>query len=245
MTNWSTDQWIMFGSFTVAGVAALALLALIVRDRRRAAVQRARMAAWRTAHAVPMLTIAPAPNTLDRRALAEFEQRWNEAMARPVPVGPGLLAVDLAVTDTTSLAQPLHVDPTADVLEHVAPGPGALSSLQEVGPGALRRVTHDDIVDPEVAQWFAEAFDRPARQPRPDEARELDEGGLLTRWRCGPVAAAMQTAHLWEVQGRGHHGVLGAGRAGLDRWRIDCPTGEYAILTTADLGPMAKALLGS
>lgn len=115
------------------------------------------------------------------------------------------------------------------VLEHVAPGPGSLASLREVGPGTL--VAGDPPVAPDVAAWFVEAFDRPAHVPTPTEAGTLDEGGVLTRFHAA-MDAPMRTARLWLIRAEGLNGHTSA-RQQLNEWRVNTPTGEYAMIAPA------------
>jgi len=111
---------------------------------------------------------------------------------------------------------PLHdCDPypplDADVIEHVAPGAGSLATLREVGEGCLTAA--EPRVDPEVAAWFAEVFD-----PMFDEFRTAME-------------PHMRKVRLWELRGQAGYGGSASARAELDRWRINTPTGEYALVT--------------
>lgn len=187
--TWTQDQWYGFIGFTISGLAALALLAMAVRERRRkrehAEVQRL-MASWR---ATPSHAIVLRPALTSRRQYI-----------------------------TTSAAAPI------DIIEHIAPGPGSLTSLAATGEGSLVRV---ELHDAEVVRWLADLFDRPAHVPLRDEAQEVDEGGLLTQFHAA-IEPAMRKARLWEIQGRGVAGVSSA-RMALDHWRIESPTGEYPL----------------
>lgn len=156
---WTNAQWIMFASFTVAGLAGVGLIATEIRRYREA---RRRIAAWRatSSHTIVMRLEAP--------------------------------------------PRPVVVDPTAEILEHLAEGPGSLATLASVGEGSLTRA---ELVDADVKAWFAEVFDV-----------------VLDDFRTA-MEPAMRTARLWELQGLGNHG------AALARWRINTPTGEYPIVT--------------
>lgn len=151
------------------------------------------------------------------------------AVCGPAPRPTLALAARRASVPTLQPAplEVIRIDPLpADVAEHVAPGPGSITSLLREEGHCAPRV--DSAIDPDVRRWFAEAFDRPAHAPLRDEAGILDEGGVLTRFRAA-VEPAMRTAHLWEIQGRGVNGHTSA-RQVLDRWRIDTPTGEYPLV---------------
>lgn len=186
--------------------------------------------------------IAVGVRELHRRRLADavWLARWDDGW-RVLPAGTmALIAGPVAVPV-------IAVDPTADVLAHVAPGPGSLTTLAEVGQGSLITITHADLVDPEVAAWFVDVFDRPAHTPARDEAREVDDGGVLTRFHIA-LEPAMRTARLWSMRGHAGHGPTASRWADLDRWRIDCPTGEYpSLLADPDYAAadMAEALLVS
>lgn len=231
MSTWTADQWAGFIAFAVAGCAGLALIAVWIYRRR---VIAAEMAIIHTRFETPAGIIEFRDVTEAEMAL--FKQRWTAAM-------DGDNHTLALINDT------LHVDPTAELVElaeHLAAGPGSLTTLREVGPGRI--VTADPPVDPEVARWFAEAFDRPAHVPGRDEARELDEGGVMTRFQLA-IEAPMRKAHLWELRGHAEHGGLASRWAELDRWRINTPTGEYPIVTaraehTVDLTARRTSLLG-
>jgi len=199
-SQWTPDQWTAFTGVLVAGLAAVALAALAIRHVR----------AW-TAPAHPALPTVR--QTQPRPTLHLVTERIEQVRASRAR------AIELTGT--------VLVDPI--VLKHLAPGPGSLTTLAEVGPGRLSDA--DPPVDPEVRAWFAEAFDRPAHVPRRDEARELDEGGVLTRFNVA-IEGAMRTAKLWELRSyAAEHGVATASTwATLARWRIDEPTGEYALV---------------
>lgn len=205
ITNWTQDQWYGFIGFAISGLAALALIAMAVHERRRRRehdeVDRL-LASWR----------------------AEPVHVWTTP-ARVLPTRPYVLRPVGALHHYDQPAMPL------DVIEHIAPGPGSLASLAAAGEGSLTRV---ELHDAEVVQWMAELFDRPAHVPLRDEAQEVDEGGLLTRFHAA-IEPAMRKARLWEIQGRGVAGVSSA-RMALDHWRIESPTGEYPLLLAAAIG---------
>lgn len=167
--------------------------------------------------------------------ILDASRTWSATAAMALVAGPVAAPV-------------ITVDPTGDVLDHVAPGPGSLTTLAEVGEGCLIAITHADLVDPEVAQWFVDALDRPVHIPGRNEAREVDEGGVLTRFHIA-MEPAMRTARLWSMRGHADHGPTASRWADLDRWRIDCPTGEYPspFLVEAEYAAadMAEALLVS
>lgn len=230
--HWTFDQWMMFGCFTVAGLAALALIAVVIRTVR----------GW-TAPARPDVLRTPTPNELHRALVwkhapaGAIEADYTQPLiagpvAQPLPVVLGAEDREVIVSgfwDTPTQAEPpVVVDPTAeliDIAEHLAPGPGSLTTLAEAGEGSVIRITRDDLIDPTVAKWFDESF-----------------GRIVADFRTA-VEPAMRTARLWEIQGRGHHGVLGAARAGLDHWRMECPTGEWPIVRPAVGGMLQEVTI--
>lgn len=200
--SWEPSQWVAFAGLLTAGLAALALLILAVRSVR----------AWRT----PTTYYARRPDPRPTLALAAERVRVSGTDVLGYRWSP----IDFGYPDNGVIV----VDPT-DVAEHLAAGPGSLTDLAAITHGMLERI---ELVDDVVHRWFVEAFDRPAHVPGRDEARELDEGGALTRFRAG-IESAMRTAHLWEIQGRGVAGHDSA-RMALDHWRAGTATGEWAIV---------------
>lgn len=209
--GWTTDQWIMFGCFTVAGLGGLGLIGMWIsgtRARRTEHADVARLiAGWR---ATPSMTLA--------------------------------LVTGTPATPLTPRALIGHVDPTGELFEHLAPGAGSLTTLAAVGEGSLTRAA--PTVDADVAAWFAEAFDRPAHAPGRAEAGVLDEGGVFTRFHAA-LEPAMRKARLWELQGASlEHGGSASHWATLAHWRIESPTGEYALIDHPDHHrAVAEALL--
>lgn len=206
---WTPSQWVAFAGLLTAGLSALSLLTLAARSVR----------AWRTPQTyyaqrpVARPTLALAAERVRVSGTDVLGYRWN-------PERYGATAIDFGYPDNDVIV----VDPT-DVAEHLASGAGSLTDLAATGPGLLERV---ELVDAETRRWFVEAFDRPAHVPGRDEAGELDEGGVLTRFRAA-VESSMRTAHLWEIQGRGHAGHDSA-RMTLDDWRAGTCTGEWPMV---------------
>lgn len=109
------------------------------------------------------------------------------------------------------------------------PGIGALSSIQAVTVDPTLRTVAE--VQAEEGMWINAYSDLTYFMPETDAAREQMRVNL---------EPALRTARLWLMRA----GEVGA-RAALTDWRIDTPTGEYPMLTTADLRPYAAALLVS
>jgi hypothetical protein len=106
------------------------------------------------------------------------------------------------------------------------PGIGALSSIQAVTVDPTLRTVAE--VQAEEDMWINAYSDLTYFMPETDAAREQ------MRINTEP---AMRTARLWLMRA----GEVGA-KAVLADWRIDTPTGEYPMLTTADLHPYVAAL---
>jgi len=225
MHAWTQDQWIAFCALSAAGVALVALAALAIRAVRgwtapahapagafglyyvADAPERQRQATvWKYAPAAAIEAGYPRPRYTDADA-EDFKRRWREAQA----TRPHALAV---------------LDDSPEVVEHLAPGPGSLTALRDVGPGVLDDLDRD--FRESTAQWLADLLDRPAHVPARDEARELDEGGVLTRFHTA-IEGAMRKAHLWEIQGRGVAGHDSA-RMTLDHWRAGTDTGAWPVV---------------
>ncbi len=221
LPDWTTDQWIAFTGVTVAGLAAGVLLAVAVHAFRSWTASATYRATGDPAR--PSLILA-AERHMTEAEMKDFEHRWYEARDR-ANVGQRIDMLDDSTHAWLAAPAPLVIDPTAaEIAEHLAPGPGSLTSLAEVEGHATERV---ELVDPEVARWFADAFDRPAHTPGRDEAREVDEGGALARFHAA-IEPAMRTARLWRVRGEEGPGV---GRRMLNDWRIGTETGEWPIIT--------------
>lgn len=207
---WTTDQWTAFTGASVAGIAALVLLGMAVHTVRSwtaPATYRAALARTSTRPPPSVLVLAESGGTA----------AWTHELPPPLP------SVRTWV-DVRADLYPLVVDPTgAELAEHLAPGAGSLATLAEVGEGSLTRV---ELIDPEVARWFADAFDRPAHDPGRAEAGTVDEGGVLARFQVA-IEPAMRTARLWRVRGKEGPGV---GHRALNDWRINCPTGEWPLV---------------
>jgi hypothetical protein len=105
------------------------------------------------------------------------------------------------------------------------PGIGALSSIRALDDSDEMQTTA------ELDAWINAYADLGALMPETDAARETMRVNL---------EPALRTARLWRVRGEG-----GPARQQLNDWRMDTPTGEHRMLTTADLGPYARALLAS
>lgn len=151
------------------------------------------------------------------RIILNASRRWSATATMALVAGPVAAPV-------------VTVDPTGDVLDHIAPGPGSLTTLAEVGEGRLITITRDDLVDPEVAQWFVDALDRPVHIPGRDEARVVDEGGVLTRFHIA-MEPAMRTARLWSIRGHADHGPTASRWADLDRFLVEP---DYAAADLAE-----------
>lgn len=197
--GWTADQWIEFACFTAAGLAGLGLIALWIRDRRRGAVR----------------TGAIAIDPTHPYAVHDCNLHADPVRAWRIEAGH----IDVV---------PLYADDP--VAEHLAAGPGSLTTLREQEErDTLIRITHADLIDPEIAERFAFAFDRPAHAPGRTEASVIDEGGIMVRFEVA-LEPAMRTARLWLLQGQSEHRGGASARAELDRWRINTPTGEYALV---------------
>jgi hypothetical protein len=121
------------------------------------------------------------------------------------------------------------VDPTAEILAHLAPGPGSLATLAEVGEGSLTREEPPTLVPADVRDALAFVFDRPAYAPSQNEAGVVDDGGALTRFQIA-MEPIMRKARLWELQGHAQHRGGASAWVALDHLRMDTPTGEYALI---------------
>ncbi len=223
LPDWTTDQWIAFTGTTVAGLAAVALLIVAFRTIRGWTAP----ATYRTIGdpARPSL-IPPAERHMSEAEITDFERRFKESAARADSAWKSTLLAD---STHAWLAGP----ELADIAEHLAPGPGSLTSLAGVEGHATERV---ELIDPEVAQWFADAFDRPASNNTitpPDGGQAYDDGGILTQFRAA-LEPAMRTARLWRARGEEGPGI---GRRMLNDWRIDTPTGEWPHIVPA-IGPL-------
>lgn len=115
---------------------------------------------------------------------------------------------------------------TADFTD---PGIGALSSIQAITADPALRTEAE--ISAEESAWVHAYADLSGLMPETDAATET--------MRCN-LEPALRKAHLWRIRG----GETGP-RAALTDWRIDTPTGEYPMLTTADLHPYVAALLAS
>lgn len=138
------------------------------------------------------------------------QQQWGVFVT---VLAAGLLAALLVNIRMRMLAEPaptravgrVRVDPTADVLAHVAPGPGSLSSLREVGPG---RITEPEpLVDADVRADLDAAL-----------------SAALETFRVA-VEPAMRTARLWTLQA----GETYAENA-LRTWHIMEITSEHVLV---------------
>lgn len=102
-----------------------------------------------------------------------------------------------------------HTAMIDDVAEHVAPGPGSLTSLRQVGPGSVAAV--EPLVDDDVAAEVGAALD-----------------AALDAFRVA-VEPAMRTARLWTLRA----GETYAENA-LRVWHIMEITGEYPMVRVLD-----------
>jgi hypothetical protein len=222
---WTADQWTAFTGASVAGIAALVLLGMAVHTVRSWTTPATYRAALNPVSARPRPSLQLATVRMTNAEVDAFRERWKQGKGRWVHVlaeagGTAAWTHELP----TAPATPLVVDPTgAELAEHLAPGAGSLATLAEVGEGSLMRV---ELIDPEVARWFADAFDRPAHSPGRTEAGTADEGGVLARFQVA-IEPAMRTARLWRVRGEEGPGV---GHRALNDWRINCPTGEWPLV---------------
>lgn len=97
--------------------------------------------------------------------------------------------------------------PVAALEAHLAPGPGSLATLAEVGEGCLVRA---EPVDPEVHMAFEVAFDR-----------------VMAAWRVA-MEPHLRKAKRWELAGHAGETAPSA-RVELDHWHLLEHTGEYAM----------------
>lgn len=206
ISNWNSDQWNAFAGFAVMGLAALALVAVgvyNVRRRRHAAREVAELIAQLHADRAHRARPVPDPDDRPLATLATLA-----ALTSPtVPLLAGPVAEPLA----PPLPLPV-VDPTGQVLEHLAPGPGSLTSLAAAGEGSLDGPV--ELIDAEVSAQFADVFER--------WQRSVDAA----------LAPAMLVAVRWAIEGR-MAGV--AGRGSLDGWRAGTETGEWQLVEPRQL----------
>lgn len=229
---WSVRQWYAFGGVTLAGLGAIGLLTIAVRTVR----------GW----TAPATYRDPGLAHVRPRPSLELTER-RMVSSPPGPFAGTRFAVSSVVppddrtyawmTDRPDEVQRLIpvIDPTGEVLEHMAPGPGSLTSLAAAGPGSLTRA---ELVEPEVRDGFAFTFDRPAYAPARHEAGVRDEGGVFARFEAA-IGPAMATAAQWLAQGRT------PAQQALDEWRIYSPTGEMPIIDLPSTGRYAEALLAA
>jgi hypothetical protein len=148
--------------------------------------------------------------------LAPVAARWRLHHPYPAPPRPrgrhiaprGLAA--LYPTNTLPVIPGAGPMPQAaelidDIEAHLAAGPGSLTSLREVGPGAIAVV--EPLVDLDVAADLGAALD-----------------AALEAFRVG-TEPAMRTARRWMLQG----GETYAAQA-LRRWHIEEITGEWPMV---------------
>jgi hypothetical protein len=121
---------------------------------------------------------------------------------------------------------PGWVDPT--VADFTDPGIGALSSIQAIGVDPTLRTEAE--ISAELDAWINAYADLSGLMPETAAAAET--------MRCN-LEPVLRKAHLWRIRGEG-----GSARQALNDWRIGTKTGEYPMITTADLRPYAVALLG-
>jgi hypothetical protein len=163
-------------------------------------------------------TSTPRPSLVltERRALASLPAAWE----------PGSI-VSSAYLAAHTVPLPAWIDPMR--VDFTDPGIGALSSIQAVSVDPTLRTSAE--LHAELDAWVNAYADLAPLMPETDAAAEQ------MRVNLEPV---LRTARLWRVRGEG-----GPARQQLNDWRIDTPTGEYPMLTTADLAPYARALLAS
>lgn len=230
---WSVRQWYAFGGVTLAGLGAIGLLTIAVRTVRGwTAPATYRDPALAHVRPRPSLELAERRHVVVTPGdFEDFAKRFRAATRGP---DDGTYAW---MTDRPDEAQRLIpvIDPTGEVLEHMAPGPGSLTSLAAAGPGSLTRA---ELVEPEVRDGFAFTFDRPAYAPARHEAGVRDEGGVFARFEAA-IGPAMATAAQWLAQGRT------PAQQALDEWRIYSPTGEMPIIDLPSTGRYAEALLAA
>jgi hypothetical protein len=210
LPSWTAHQWGLFTSLTMIGLGLLLAAGVIVHRMR-----------W---NAAEMAVIRARWDAAQRGDNDELRRLNDFGPAPAMALVAGTVAMPLYAND------PPHVDPTVELLEvaaHVAPGPGSLTSLREVGPGALTAA--EPAIDPEVAAWFDAALD-----PILDDFRAILE-------------PAMRKARLWELRGYAGQGAAPSARAALDAWRINTPTGEWPLVSaraesTVDLTARHRAL---
>lgn len=120
---------------------------------------------------------------------------------------------------------PDWVDPT--IADFTDPGIGALSSIQAVTVDPTLRTEAE--ISAELDAWINRYADLSGLMPETAAAAET--------MRCN-LEPVLRKAHLWRIRGEG-----GPARQALNDWRMDTATGEYRLITTADLRPYAAALL--
>jgi hypothetical protein len=116
------------------------------------------------------------------------------------------------------------VDPTmADFTDH---GIGALPTIQIMTVDPTLKTSAE--LHAELDAWVNAYADLSSLMPETDAARETMRVNL---------EPCLRKARAWRLRGE-------RGRE-LNDWRMNTPTGEWPMLTTADLAPYARALLAS
>jgi hypothetical protein len=166
----------------------------------------------------------PRPSiVMTERRARNFAAEWRAAYDTPAVERTQPLPVIVGAGGVEN-----WVDPT--MADFTDPGIGALSSIQQMVIDPTLRTSAE--LHAEESAWINAYADLSGQMPETDAAAET------MRIALEPV---LRKARLWCVRA----GEGGAGRRGLTDWRINTATGEYAMLTTADLAPYARALLAS
>jgi hypothetical protein len=160
-----------------------------------------------------------APTAVPRPSLVLAERRTS--IDRDMRV---VLADAYEATGGVKHHLPAWVDPMA--ADFTDPGIGALSSIQAMTIDPTLKTSVE--LSTEESAWVNAYADLSDQMPETDAAVEQMRVAL---------EPALRKARAWRIRGE-------RGRD-LNDWRMNTPTGEYAILTTNDLAPYARALLAS
>lgn len=164
----------------------------------------------------------PAPRPSIVMTERRYTPPWVQDTSRPLPRIEPSRNVPIIAGELPGWLDPMAADFTD-------PGIGALSSIQAVTVDPTLKTGAE--LSAEEDAWINAYADLSGAMPETDAAAEQ------MRINLEPV---LRKAHLWRIRGEGSET-----RQRLIDWRIDTPTGEYPMLTTADLRPYVAALLVS